>query len=990
MKKILLILVFTFALLFAQAGINDVLGAKQSANEQKARAPTSTPTPIPSSYEVQGTVSSTSSVNVSGLRVKILAKEISRENLLAEATTNFGGAYRASFHAATPVDIVVRVYNNQALLAASETRNNASRREVINVRITTQTDTQPSLLTRVINRVGKTIFSILSQNSNESSSSSASQSISPTVTPSPTPSPTPTITPTPSPTLTLTPTRTPTPTPPILAQPPAATWSCTTYDPTRRTFRLIWYWRTQPQAYDYKFTATNTVNGVTYYNDWTMKTRYPTSYVISDAPADTNIETTYLYASDSNRTNLSPLSPKATAFCASPTPTLMPTPTQNPSNLNLNVSLRFNQTTRVPTATVRNNTNVSAIFQGESIFIGLFCKENNPYSVFAECQEKRLSSFKDRLNTGEEIVINFTPLTNNQLESIDARVIAIDRNLDDIVISYSNLLYIFVPTPTPTSTPTPTNTPTPTTRSIQRDLVSDSLTFNAETRQSTLLVKLMSARARQDAVTLRESSGFVVIKWLNNSGTVIRENSFSYGQYSRIQYARNNNVNFYYEFDPPPDGASRYDVWIDDNVFIEPPDNNRLLGTVPQAGLPTPTPTPTSPTATPTPTTVPSNTPIPNIISPTPTLVDKKQSIIENLKYPVDELGNCKDKDDCQKYCDIPANLNACNEYAVKMGLRTREEAERIRNAVNVKIGPGGCNGQEECASFCDRPENLNVCLDYAEKNNLMNSDELSKTKKVLNVIVSGVKTPGDCKTPKQCQSYCSDNSRRDECVGFAKSAGLISQEEASQMQKDGIPPGGSGPGGCKSEEECGVYCSDESHRQECEKFLETSGFSQEEINKLRGGNKEGKPVCTTRDECEAFCKNPANAEACKNVVIKGGDISGPKEGIGEQMSKLRENINQMPEESKECLKKALGTDTYAKIMGGEVLTTPINGDVMQSCFSQGVQEYEQKMMPTKKPDDKDMVSTLSGDIQTSPTPQVQGASTKLSLLNIILNWLRR
>lgn len=287
---------------------------------------------------------------------------------------------------------------------------------------------------------------------------------------------------------------------------------------------------------------------------------------------------------------------------------------------------------------------------------------------------------------------------------------------------------------------------------------------------------------------------------------------------------------------------------------IEPTDKPKKLSS-PTSGvstLPTSILTPTlllNPTLKPT--AAPPSTPIPSTTLPTATVTTP----VQNLKYPVEELGNCQNKEDCARYCDLDENFNACNEYAVKMGLRTREEAERLRNARNVKSGPGGCDSQESCAAYCDKPENLNVCLDYAEKNNLMSADELEKTKKALKAISSGTKTPGGCQTPKTCQAYCSGGAQVDECLEFAKGAGLLSGDEAKEMEKgkDFLKKGG--PGGCKSKEECESYCEKDDHEQECEAFFKNAGVSDS-----KSGDRSGKPPktgggagCTTREECEVF-----------------------------------------------------------------------------------------------------------------------------------------
>lgn len=616
-----------------------------------------------------------------------------------------------------------------------------------------------------------------------------------------------------------------------------------------------------------------------------------------------------------------------------------------------------------------------------------------------------------------------TPVPEDEEETLWEKLI---KSATGIVSTIKLVVPSPNPSPTPTSTDETTTSSTDKKASSNRDLIAESLTFNT-TGKSSLFVKLVSpTRAKKVLIDVVEGGEQIRVQWFNDAGAVMREDYVLYRRYARMEPVENG-WNLYYEyFDPPPTGASRYEVFISDDVFFEPSDNNRLAGTVPTDLTATPTVTPS-----PTPTVTPANTLLSSITPSTSSGATK----VFNLQYPIEELGNCKDKEDCKKYCDLDENFNACNEWAVKQGLRTREEAERLRNARNVKSGPGGCNSQENCASYCDKPENLNVCLEYAEKNNLMSADELDKTKKVLKVISSGSKTPGDCKTPKACKSYCTGGEHVNECLEFGKAAGVLSEDE-TKKGKDLLENGG--PGGCKTKEQCEAYCDEDVHEEECDAFMEKMG-----VPDRKAKDKSGKPpktgggaVCSTQEECEAFCKNPANAESCKNVVMKGGKKTGPE--ITGDTGKLRGDIERMLPQAQVCVKKALGEEVFNRIMSGETLEKPISGDAFASCSEEGKKEYEEEEM-RKKPKKKDDFSTGYGpgpgyrynsagevekipqDTQTGPggvpeeipgqsgeaggvpeevpqgdqanpggVPEVQGVSTMRSLLNAILDWFRR
>lgn len=307
----------------------------------------------------------------------------------------------------------------------------------------------------------------------------------------------------------------------------------------------------------------------------------------------------------------------------------------------------------------------------------------------------------------------------------------------------------------------------------------------------------------------------------------------------------------------------------------------------------------------------------------------------QNIKFPVAELGNCANRDACRAYCSEQVNQAQCTAFAKRSGL---DKGEQPKNR------PAG-NGPEGDQKI------------------------LQKAKEILS-----------CNSESVCRAICDQESNREKCSRFAKEAGIDGGVRRV------------GPGGCTSEETCRAYC--DQHEEECRKFGGGQGDDRggpRDKNGQPEGN--GGPVCKTREECKAFCSNPANAEACKNVVIAEDENKGPSaEEVQRQMGGLRQNILQMPEESQTCIKNAIGGETYNKIMAGEALSSPIDGGAMQSCFSQGIKERDEKNTPTSKPDDYSTDYGPNGEkrevVPTTQTSQVQGVSAKVSLIEKILNWV--
>jgi len=71
---------------------------------------------------------------------------------------------------------------------------------------------------------------------------------------------------------------------------------------------------------------------------------------------------------------------------------------------------------------------------------------------------------------------------------------------------------------------------------------------------------------------------------------------------------------------------------------------------------------------------------------------------LPGVTYPVAELGNCGSRAECEAYCDLPENMEACLDFAEAHGLISPEEAAMARKMLELGVtaGPGGCQSYTE------------------------------------------------------------------------------------------------------------------------------------------------------------------------------------------------------------------------------------------------------------------------------------------------------
>lgn len=310
----------------------------------------------------------------------------------------------------------------------------------------------------------------------------------------------------------------------------------------------------------------------------------------------------------------------------------------------------------------------------------------------------------------------------------------------------------------------------------------------------------------------------------------------------------------------------------------------------------------------------------------------------QEISFPVAELGNCESKEACHTYCENEANIEACVSFAKKNGIDTgdAENAKQFSKILKEKGGPGGCKSQAECEAYCSDPTRIDECLAFAEANGLLNKEKIAEIKAMAGKFKQGFTGPGGCASKEACESYCSDAAHQDECLAFAEKHGFVKKEEVERMKKFRVLQSkGETPGGCNSKESCEAYCNDTSHQEECFAFAEKSGLaSKEDLERFKKTGGKGPGGCASKEACEAFCNAKENQAVCLEFAKSHGFINeGDAERIEEGFSRIRQGLENAPPEIQTCLKEKFGEGFLEKAKSGEFAPNLQGSEGMRECF---------------------------------------------------------
>ncbi len=328
---------------------------------------------------------------------------------------------------------------------------------------------------------------------------------------------------------------------------------------------------------------------------------------------------------------------------------------------------------------------------------------------------------------------------------------------------------------------------------------------------------------------------------------------------------------------------------------------------------------------------------------------DEEGASVRGIIFPVAELGGCADKNECKRYCNQLANMEACIVFAKDRGLMTEKDAERagkFTKQVLAGNSPGGCNSPESCEEYCSNVSHLDECTGFAEKNGFKD-EHYQQGKKVQSFLKSGGAMPGNCKTKQECEVYCGDFSHTKECFNFAQKAGIM-REGGYRGGKSGHEPNaeqlgkiaelserGETPGGCASKDECEKYCSDQNHRDECIDFGVKVGFIRpDEAAKIKQMGGKGPGDCNSEESCRSYCDDESRQEECFKFAEEHGFMTSEEAAQAKEgWVRARQGFENAPPEVRECMETTIGGNIIENIQSGKLVPGMDIGNQIRGCF---------------------------------------------------------
>ena len=319
--------------------------------------------------------------------------------------------------------------------------------------------------------------------------------------------------------------------------------------------------------------------------------------------------------------------------------------------------------------------------------------------------------------------------------------------------------------------------------------------------------------------------------------------------------------------------------------------------------------------------------------------IAQENAPLSSVNFPIPELGNCANKQECKAYCNIDENMRQCLNFAEKQGLFSEKKIEKDRKILEIMEttkGPGGCANKIECDMFCRNPENVEECIIFGKEHGLIPPEEIKEAEGALKAIRKGFKPP-PCQGKEECDIYCSQPEHMEKCIAFGEAAGFISKEDAKMVRKTE----GKGPGDCRGKQECDAYCQNPDNMQECMEFGLKYGLMNPEEEKgtrmmleaMRKGFKP--PPCNGKEECDIYCSQPEHMEECIAFGEAAGFIDHEEANRAKEMRKMGMDMGpgpgncqseqeckefcDNPENMKECLEFAVKAGLISEDEAGKI-----------------------------------------------------------------------
>src|SRR3989344_6047127 len=143
-----------------------------------------------------------------------------------------------------------------------------------------------------------------------------------------------------------------------------------------------------------------------------------------------------------------------------------------------------------------------------------------------------------------------------------------------------------------------------------------------------------------------------------------------------------------------------------------------------------------------------------------------------NLTFPIKDLGECKNIEECTNYCEDPVNQNSCSTFAKKNGFYqddvTTYATDEFYQDTQSELG---CNSGDSCVAFCSQEANFDVCSAFAKRTEIPGgyTEETDKPE-----YLTIAKEALGCDSASTCSTFCDNPVNADKCSSFADQVGIL------------------------------------------------------------------------------------------------------------------------------------------------------------------------------------------------------------------------
>jgi hypothetical protein len=257
-------------------------------------------------------------------------------------------------------------------------------------------------------------------------------------------------------------------------------------------------------------------------------------------------------------------------------------------------------------------------------------------------------------------------------------------------------------------------------------------------------------------------------------------------------------------------------------------------------------------------------------------------SYTSQVQYPIQQLGNCANQAECYAYCQVWEHTPICwsyQKYLMKnnvLGESTESGTQTSMATLKFPIPElGNCKNIRACAVFCDNPINQTACTNFGKEKGLIQVTPIVQNSQVF---VQARQTLG-CINETSCRTLCEQPAYHDRCVAFARSQGLIPQITTKPTPT--IQPelfiATQQELGCNTQDTCAAFCSIPTNRSACNLFalthslIKPTHIPEKKSEVLQEAQKEF--GCTSIDSCSTFCSVPENQPKCIDLAKRFGKV---------------------------------------------------------------------------------------------------------------------